>query len=115
MHVEAAGRDVTQEFCLTSTVDPIVLVAKYTRVTLDDQILEMAKSISGDRNANAALVGWQLPKFKWINRVPGCGKTYIVENFDEKLRGRPTTRSPLSKADPRNTKYMTACLMRYWQ
>ncbi|CAH2097785.1 unnamed protein product [Euphydryas editha] len=59
---------------------------------VDDKILDIVKSISGDRDVNTELVGWQLPKMTWINRLLGCAKTsHIVGNFDENVEIVATT------------------------
>ncbi|CAH2095981.1 unnamed protein product [Euphydryas editha] len=51
---------------------------------LGDRIIEMAKTITSDPEVGDVFGSWELPALKWINGVPGCGKTtHIVGNFDE--------------------------------
>ncbi|XP_069361305.1 uncharacterized protein [Maniola hyperantus] len=65
----------------TDPDDPVVVVARCTRIMLQEKILERAKTIAGNNNETLAL--WETPKIKWVNGVPGCGKTtWIVRNFD---------------------------------
>ncbi|XP_052740698.1 uncharacterized protein LOC128198590 [Bicyclus anynana] len=60
---------------------PIVVVARCTRVMLNEKTLERAKTIAGINNES--LEQWTVPKFTWVNGVPGCGKTtWIINNFD---------------------------------
>lgn len=55
---------------------PIVVVAKCTKIMLDDKILKIAQTLK-------SLKFWPVPKIKWVNGVPGCGKTtWVVRNFD---------------------------------
>ncbi|XP_046977642.1 uncharacterized protein LOC124543462 [Vanessa cardui] len=90
--VEAEGRGDSPLKFLTPVGDPIVVVARCTRIMLDDRILEMAKSISTGPENEAPLVDWELPRLSWINGVPGCGKTaHIVKNFDEDTEVVATT------------------------
>lgn len=64
--------------------DPIVVIARCTKIMLDDRILEMAKTIEGSPGVDAkSWEGWEVPAFRWINGVPGCGKTtWVVRHFD---------------------------------
>ncbi|XP_050563196.1 uncharacterized protein LOC118276113 isoform X1 [Spodoptera frugiperda] len=63
--------------------DSLVVVAKCTRIMLDDGILEMAKSISESGPDGITFESWCTPRFHWTNGVPGCGKTtWIVDQFD---------------------------------
>lgn len=56
--------------------DPIVVVAKCTRIMLNGKILEMARTTAQTIYYNV------VPEFTWINGVPGCGKTtWIVDHF----------------------------------
>ena len=90
--VEDEQRGVGPPKFNTPTSDPVVVVAKCTRVMLDDRILDMARAISSDPRPGAALGTWKLPKLKWVNGVPGCGKTtHIVRNFDEEAEAVVTT------------------------
>ncbi|XP_048480282.1 uncharacterized protein LOC119694816, partial [Plutella xylostella] len=67
----------------TPPEDPIVVVAKCTRVMLDDRVLEMATTIAGSLSESSYPKHWTRPTFTWVNGVPGCGKsTWIVSNFD---------------------------------
>ncbi|CAH2101783.1 unnamed protein product [Euphydryas editha] len=82
--VDAEGQNEEPQAFHTPKGDPVVVVARCTRVMLGDRILEMAKTITGDPEVGSVFGAWQLPALKWINGVPGCGKTtYIVRNFDE--------------------------------
>ncbi|XP_060809452.1 uncharacterized protein LOC132901769 [Amyelois transitella] len=63
--------------------DPKVVVAKCTRVMLEDRILEMAKTIFGDLTEGNRLECLAVPTFTWVNGVPGCGKTtWVVANVN---------------------------------
>lgn len=67
----------------TPSEDPIVVVAKCTKVMLDDRILEMANTILGSQSNSGFPEHWTTPNFSWVNGVPGCGKTtWIISNFD---------------------------------
>ncbi|CAH2096585.1 unnamed protein product [Euphydryas editha] len=82
--IEAEGQKEGPQTFNTPKGDPVVVVARCTRVMLGDRILEMAKTITGDPEVGDAFGAWKLPSLKWINGVPGCGKTtHIVGNFDE--------------------------------
>ncbi|KAH9632236.1 hypothetical protein HF086_002871 [Spodoptera exigua] len=51
---------------------------------LEERILEMAQAISGTAELPALQCGWAVPKIKWVNGVPGCGKTtWVVSHFNE--------------------------------
>ncbi|XP_045504439.1 uncharacterized protein LOC123701072 [Colias croceus] len=64
--------------------DPIVVTARCTKIMLDDRILDMAKTIAPGPDISAYGSDWVVPDIKWINGVPGCGKTtYLVKHFDE--------------------------------
>ncbi|CAH2104871.1 unnamed protein product [Euphydryas editha] len=81
---EAEGQNEEPLIFSTPKEDPVVVVAKCTRVMLGDRILEMAKTIMGDPEVGDIFGAWELPTLQWVNGVPGCGKTtYIVRNFDE--------------------------------
>ncbi|XP_052741604.1 uncharacterized protein LOC128198763 [Bicyclus anynana] len=61
--------------------DPVVVIARCTRIMLNEKIQERAKTIAG--NNDELLELWDVPIFTWVNGVPGCGKTtWIVNNFD---------------------------------
>ncbi|KAF9408282.1 hypothetical protein HW555_011986 [Spodoptera exigua] len=77
---------------------PTVVTAKCTKIMLDDRILEMASSISGPPDRPAGQGGWAVPSVRWINGVPGCGKTtWVVENFDEEKEVIATTTTEAAK------------------
>lgn len=68
----------------TTPEDPIVVVAGCTRIMLEDRILEMAEKISGEAGYGESFEHWAIPDIKWVNGVPGCGKTtWVIENFDQ--------------------------------
>ncbi|CAH2105844.1 unnamed protein product [Euphydryas editha] len=82
--VESEGKDEEPQTFETPEGDPVVVVARCTKVMLGDRILQMAKTISNDWEAGLLSVTWGLPSLEWINGVPGCGKTTrIVRDFDE--------------------------------
>ncbi|CAH2105836.1 unnamed protein product [Euphydryas editha] len=84
--VEATMRENKPQIFTIPAEYSVVMVAKITRVMLDDRIVEMIIAIKGDIEINADLVGWQLPKLTGINRVLVCGKTtHIVGNFDKNV------------------------------
>jgi ribonuclease HI len=58
--------------------DPKVVLAKCTRVMLEDRILEMANTTLGDLTENTKLECLATTAFTWVNGVPGCGKTTWV-------------------------------------
>lgn len=63
--------------------DPVVVVAKCTKVMLDDRILEMANTISGDLSDGKIPEHWVQPTIEWVNGVPGCGKTtWVMSQID---------------------------------
>lgn len=67
----------------TPPEDSLVVVARCTRIMLDDGILEMAKSISGTGPDGVVFRDWDTPMFHWTNGVPGCGKTtWIMNQFE---------------------------------
>lgn len=76
---EQAGTLVFQ----TPPEDPIVVVAKCTRVMLDDRILERAQTLTGTSDAGGACGHWSMPEITWVNGVPGCGKTtWVINQFN---------------------------------
>ncbi|CAH2083953.1 unnamed protein product [Euphydryas editha] len=82
--VEAEGLKEGPQKFNTPKGDAVVVVARCTRVMLGDRIIEMAKTITSDPEVGDVFGSWELPALKWINGVPGCGKTtHIVGNFDE--------------------------------
>lgn len=63
--------------------DPIVVVAKCTRVMLDDRILDMAETVSSGLSEGGIPERWIHPTVSWVQGVPGCGKTsWIVSNIN---------------------------------
>ncbi|CAH2083697.1 unnamed protein product [Euphydryas editha] len=82
--VEAEGPKEGPQTFNTPKGDPVVVVARCTRVMLGDRIIEMSKTITSGPEVGDVFGAWELPALKWINGVPGCGKTtHIVGNFDE--------------------------------
>lgn len=68
----------------TPAGDPVVVTARCTRIMLDDRVLEMMNIISGESAVGRCWESWVMPKFTWVNGVPGCGKTArVVGIFDE--------------------------------
>ncbi|KOB69843.1 Replicase large subunit [Operophtera brumata] len=66
---------------VTPVSDPIVVVARCTKIMLDDKILEKVKTLSGCQEADWK--HWTIPNIRWINGVPGRGKTtWVVKNFN---------------------------------
>jgi hypothetical protein len=74
---ERMERDKPPVF-ITPPQDPIVVVAKCTKVMLDGRILDMANAISGDLSDGKKPAHWTKPTISWVNGVPGCGKTTWV-------------------------------------
>lgn len=63
--------------------DPIVVVAKCTKVMLDDRILGKAQLLSGDLSGSGYPQNWVTPSITWVNGVPGCGKsTWMLSQMD---------------------------------
>lgn len=63
--------------------DQIVVIAKCTKVMLDDRILEMANTVSGDLSEGKTPEHWTNPTISWVNGVPGCGKTtWVMSQID---------------------------------
>nr|XP_026485887.1 uncharacterized protein LOC113393292 [Vanessa tameamea] len=60
--VEDEGRKDAFPRFFTPTGDPVVVVARCTRVMLDRRILAITKSISECPGVHAPLVGWELPQ-----------------------------------------------------
>ena len=82
----------------TPQEDPIVVTAKCTKIMLDDKILEMAQSISGSTESPASQGSWAVPNIRWVNGVPGCGKTtWVVKHFDEERDVVATTTTEAAK------------------
>ncbi|XP_050550003.1 uncharacterized protein LOC126910728 [Spodoptera frugiperda] len=78
--------------------DPMVVTAKCTRIMLDEKILRMAQSVIGTAESPASQGVWPVPNIKWINGVPGCGKTtWVVENLDEERDVVATTTTEAAK------------------
>lgn len=76
--------------------DPIVVTAKCTKIMTDDMILEMAQSIL--RNTPSSGGNWAVPNIRWVNGVPGCGKTtWVVKHFDEEKDVVATTTTEAAK------------------
>lgn len=90
--IEEEGQNDEHQIFHTPKGDPVVVVAKCTRVMLGDRVLGMAKTIMSDPDARCAFGAWRLPTMRWTNGVPGCGKTtHIVRNFDENSEVVATT------------------------
>ncbi|XP_072948186.1 uncharacterized protein [Epargyreus clarus] len=78
---EESKRTGREKFC-TPPDDPIIVIARCTRIMLDDKILAMADSLSGEHGITPDT--WEVPKLTWVNGVPGCGKsTWIVDHYRE--------------------------------
>lgn len=76
---ESEGTDIFA----TPSNDPIVVVAKCTKVMLEDRVLAMAKTIAGDLFEGGNPVHWVKPTIIWVNGVPGCGKTtWVMSQVD---------------------------------
>lgn len=91
---EEMTRQVERLVFKTPQNDPIVVVAKCTKVMLEERILEMAESLSGRTGTSSALKHQATPKITWINGVPGCGKTtWVINNIksDEDIVTTATT------------------------
>ncbi|KAG6456670.1 hypothetical protein O3G_MSEX009866 [Manduca sexta] len=74
----------------TPPQDSIVVTARCTRIMLDDRILAMADTITGNLVANAVPDNCTVPVFQWVNGVPGCGKTtWVVNTSMRKLTSSP--------------------------
>ncbi|CAB0044369.1 unnamed protein product [Trichogramma brassicae] len=56
----------------------IVVVAKCTRIMLDDRILEMARSISRRLPEGSDSRRWMQPTISWEQGVPGCDLTNLT-------------------------------------
>ncbi|KAL0812196.1 hypothetical protein ABMA28_009571 [Loxostege sticticalis] len=60
-----------------------VVVAKCTKVMLDEKMLVMAEAVAGDISNGKTPEHWTEPTFTWVNGVPGCGKTtWVVSQID---------------------------------
>ncbi|PZC75264.1 hypothetical protein B5X24_HaOG206526 [Helicoverpa armigera] len=78
--------------------DPIVVTAKCTKIMLEDSILEMAQTVSGTSDTSASMEPWAVPNIRWVNGVPGCGKTtWVVKHFDERRDVVATTTTEAAK------------------
>lgn len=65
--------------------ESIVVVAKCTKVMLDEKILQVALATAGEISPSNIPKHWTTPAFTWVNGVPGCGKTtWVVSQFDDK-------------------------------
>lgn len=73
---EENSRQAERPVFETPPNDPIVVVAKCTRVMLEERILDKAESLSERIGTSGT------PKITWINGVPGCGKTtWVINNI----------------------------------
>ena len=78
----------------TSSDDPILVIARCTEVALEQRILNTALTIQASKNPTSIWEHWEPPDIKWVNGVPGCGKsTWVVNNFipDRDLVATTTT------------------------
>ncbi|KAL4721391.1 hypothetical protein ACJJTC_014815 [Scirpophaga incertulas] len=62
----------------TAPDDPVVVVAKCTRVMLEGRILAMAETVAGGLLRGENPTSWTETTFTWINGVAGCGKTQVI-------------------------------------
>lgn len=88
--------------------DPIVVVAKCTKVMLEERILERAETVSRGVNTGGAIADQATPKINWINGVPGCGKTYwVLNNFiaDQDIVTTATTEALRDMREKLTTKF----------
>ncbi|XP_046978117.1 uncharacterized protein LOC124543839 [Vanessa cardui] len=79
--IELERNQLGEELSIRATVplsDQVVVVAKCTRIMLEDRILEMAKATFGDLLSSGFQMGLMTPAITWVNGVPGCGKTTWV-------------------------------------
>ncbi|XP_050563633.1 uncharacterized protein LOC126913011 [Spodoptera frugiperda] len=78
--------------------DPMVVTAKCTKVMLEDRILAMAQTILENQDIQASSGSWVVPNIRWVNGVPGCGKTtWVVKNFDGERDVVATTTTEAAK------------------
>ncbi|KAL4720202.1 hypothetical protein ACJJTC_008720 [Scirpophaga incertulas] len=67
----------------TPPEDPVVVVAKCTRVMLEGEVLAMAKTMASESLEGAAPGSWADTAIEWVNGVPGCGKTeWVTSRID---------------------------------
>ncbi|GBP05489.1 hypothetical protein EVAR_3003_1 [Eumeta japonica] len=67
--------------------DLIVVISRCTRVTLEERILKMVKTVTKRIASGDAREDWEVPDITWVNEVPGCGKTTWVVKHLELGRG----------------------------
>ncbi|GBP52250.1 hypothetical protein EVAR_83111_1 [Eumeta japonica] len=68
---------------ITPSYDPIVAIARSTRVALEELILEMVKTVSKRKASGDAREDWVVPDITWVTGVPVCGKiTCVVKDFE---------------------------------
>jgi ribonuclease HI len=69
-------------FATTMEDGPLVVVAKCTRIQLEDRILRMAEVVRSDLVEGNDLGDWSTPTIRLVSGVPGCGKTsWVIKNL----------------------------------
>lgn len=82
----------------TPSEDPIVVVARCTKIMLDDRILEMANAVKGKLSEGTTKEHRIVPRMSKVNGVPGCGKTtWIVSIFNTEEDMTVTTTTEAAK------------------
>ncbi|KAL4719103.1 hypothetical protein ACJJTC_012468, partial [Scirpophaga incertulas] len=67
----------------TPPEDPVVVVAKCTRVMLEGEVLTRAKTMASESLEGAPPGSWADTAIEWVNGVPGCGKTeWVTSRID---------------------------------
>ena len=80
---EERGKEDGKLVFKTPPDDSLVVLAKCTKVMLDDRILGMANAVSGDLSHGRRPEHWTQPTISWVNGVPGCGKTtWVMSQID---------------------------------
>ncbi|GBO99734.1 hypothetical protein EVAR_70802_1 [Eumeta japonica] len=68
---------------ITPSYDSIVVTARYTRIALEERILEMVKSVTKRKAYNDARQDWKMPDITLVNGVPDCRKTtWVVKHYE---------------------------------
>ncbi|KAL4708623.1 hypothetical protein ACJJTC_001062 [Scirpophaga incertulas] len=65
--------------CTSPQNDPLVVLAECTRVMLEDRTLATARMVARRLLDGLDPGHWVQSSYKWINGVPGCGKTTWIE------------------------------------